>query len=159
MELVLVHITDIHLENDTDYNILEGRSEYIANAINKHIIDETNTLLILCITGDIAYSGKEEQYLFVAVEAGFDLVCNMWDNLNRSSAEISAAFFLKNGPIDLSCCNIGILCQAFIDKSFVMTKVKVSFRTVIGNKNFTSREANALARIVFMVVDFLPELF
>ena len=39
MELVLVHITDIHLENDTDYNILEGRSEYIANAINKHIID------------------------------------------------------------------------------------------------------------------------
>ena len=35
MELVLVHITDIHLENDTDYNILEGRSEYIANAINK----------------------------------------------------------------------------------------------------------------------------
>lgn len=40
MELVLVHITDIHLENDTDYNILEARSEYIANAINKHIIDE-----------------------------------------------------------------------------------------------------------------------
>ena len=27
MELVLVHITDIHLENDTDYNILECRSE------------------------------------------------------------------------------------------------------------------------------------
>lgn len=48
MELVLVHITDIHLENDTDYNILEARSEYIANAINKHIIDEANTLLILC---------------------------------------------------------------------------------------------------------------
>ena len=67
MELVLVHITDIHLENDTDYNILEGRSEYIANAINKHIIDETNTLLILCITGDIAYSGKEEQYLFASI--------------------------------------------------------------------------------------------
>ena len=53
MELVLVHITDIHLENDTDYNILEGRSEYIANAINKHIIDETNTLLILSICVNI----------------------------------------------------------------------------------------------------------
>lgn len=25
MELVLVHITDIHLENDTDYNILGKR--------------------------------------------------------------------------------------------------------------------------------------
>ena len=67
MELVLVHITDIHLENDTDYNILEGRSEYIANAVNKHIIDATNTLLVLCITGDIAYSGKEEQYLSAAI--------------------------------------------------------------------------------------------
>ena len=30
----------------------------------------------------------------VAVEAGFDLVCNMWDNLNRSSAEISVTFLL-----------------------------------------------------------------
>lgn len=67
MELVLVHITDIHLENDEDYNILVGRSEYIANAINKHIIDETNTLLVLCITGDIAYSGKEEQYLLASI--------------------------------------------------------------------------------------------
>lgn len=67
LELVLVHITDIHLENDTDYNILGGRSEYIANAINKHIIDETNTLLVLCITGDIAYSGKEEQYLYASI--------------------------------------------------------------------------------------------
>ena len=34
MELVLVHITDIHLENDTDYNILEGRSEYIAPTLS-----------------------------------------------------------------------------------------------------------------------------
>ena len=42
----------------------------------------------------------------VAVEAGFDLVCNMWDNLNRSSAEISAAFFLKNRPVDFTSCYI-----------------------------------------------------
>ena len=67
MELILVHITDIHLENDTDYNILEARSEYIANAVNKHVIDATNTLLVLCITGDVAYSGKEEQYLSAAI--------------------------------------------------------------------------------------------
>ena len=53
----------------------------------------------------------------ITVETALDLICNMRDYLNSSSAEISAAFFLKNGPIDLSCCNIGILCQAFIDKS------------------------------------------
>ena len=73
----------------------------------------------------------------ITVETALDLICNMRDYLNSSSAEISAAFFLKNGPIDLSCCNIGILCQAFIDKSFVMTKVKVSFCTVICNENFS----------------------
>lgn len=67
MELVLVHITDIHLNNNNDYNILDSRSEYIANAINKHIIDETNTILLLCITGDIAFSGKEEQYLLASI--------------------------------------------------------------------------------------------
>ena len=39
MELLLVHITDIHIENDADYNILDEKSVYIANAINKHIID------------------------------------------------------------------------------------------------------------------------
>lgn len=67
MELLLVHITDIHIENDADYNILDEKSVYIANAINKHIIDEKNTLLIICITGDIAYSGKEEQYLSASI--------------------------------------------------------------------------------------------
>ena len=73
----------------------------------------------------------------ITVETALDLICNMRDYLNSSSAEISAAFFLKNGPVDLSCCNIGILCQAFIDKSFVMTKVKVSFCTVIRNENLS----------------------
>lgn len=67
MELVLVHITDIHLKNETDYSILETRVEYIVKAINKHIIDETNTLLVLAITGDIAYSGAEDQYLYASI--------------------------------------------------------------------------------------------
>lgn len=67
MELVLVHITDIHLENENDYKILESRNEYVANAINKHIIDEKNTVLLLCITRDIVYSGKEEQYLHASI--------------------------------------------------------------------------------------------
>lgn len=67
MELVLVHITDIHLKNENDYSILETRVEYIVKAINKHIIDETNTLLVLAITGDIAYSGAEDQYLYASI--------------------------------------------------------------------------------------------
>lgn len=94
MELVLVHITDIHLENDTDYNILEGRSEYIANAINKHIIDETNTLLILCITGDIAYSGKEEQYLFASIFIS-DIIAGIKKRYN-DIVNIGLHFILKN---------------------------------------------------------------
>lgn len=76
MELILVHITDIHIKTEDDYNILESRSEYIVSAINKHIIDAENTLLILCITGDIAYSGKEEQYLFANIFIS-DIISNI----------------------------------------------------------------------------------
>jgi len=62
MELLIIHITDIHLKNEKDYENLSLKCEFIVKAINKHIIDENNTILILAITGDIAYSGKKEQY-------------------------------------------------------------------------------------------------
>ena len=67
MEVILVQLTDIHIKTDEDYKNLDSKSESIANAINKHIIDDENTLLVLCITGDIAFSGREEQYLSAAI--------------------------------------------------------------------------------------------
>lgn len=63
MELLLIHITDIHFRTEQDYKVLSLRSKYISKAIKKHIIDENNTVLILALTGDITYSGSKEQYL------------------------------------------------------------------------------------------------
>lgn len=73
MELLLVHITDIHIETEKDYEILNTRNAFIASAINKHIIDGETTLLLLCITGDIANTGKEDQYLYASILLG-DLI-------------------------------------------------------------------------------------
>lgn len=67
MELIIVHITDIHIKNESDYNILAARSEYIVKAINKHIIDDEDTILLLCLTGDLSFSGKEEQFLYANI--------------------------------------------------------------------------------------------
>ena len=73
----------------------------------------------------------------VSVELALDLICDMRDNLYGTSAVVSATFFLKNGPVDLTGCNIGIFIKILVNKSFVVTKVKVSFSAVLGNKYFT----------------------
>ena len=78
MELLLVHITDIHINNEEDYQKLDVRSEYIANAINKHIIVANDTIVVLCITGDIAYSGSEEQYLWASI-----IITNIIENIKK----------------------------------------------------------------------------
>lgn len=51
MDLILVHISDIHMANDKDYESLMARSELIASAINKHIIDVKNTILLFVLLG------------------------------------------------------------------------------------------------------------
>ena len=73
----------------------------------------------------------------VAVEAAFDFVGNMGDYLNGAAAEVSAALFVENGPVDLSCGHIGIPGKAFIDKALVVAKVQVCFGAVISHKHFS----------------------
>ena len=95
----------------------------------------------------------------VAVEAGFDLVGNMWDNLNRSSAKISTAFLLKNRPVNFTGGHVGIFTQTFIDESFIMSKVKVGLSTIISYKYFTmlyrvhSTRVNVDIRVKFLHCD------
>ena len=68
------------------------------------------------------------------MESALDFICNMRNYLYGTSAVITAAFFVKYRPVDLSSGNIGILGQAFIDKTFIMSQVQVSLSSVIGNK-------------------------
>ena len=73
----------------------------------------------------------------VAVETVFNLICNMRDDLDCAAAEISAAFFLQDGPVDFPSGDIGILGQAFVDEAFVVAQIQICFGAVVGDKDFT----------------------
>ena len=57
----------------------------------------------------------------VPVEAALDLVCDVRDDLYGTSAEIAAALLLKNRPVYLTGCNVGILGQALVDETLIMS--------------------------------------
>ena len=61
----------------------------------------------------------------------------MWNDLYSAPSKIAAPFFLQDGPVYFSGSNIRIFCQAFINKTFIMPKIQVSFRTVVRHKHFT----------------------
>lgn len=67
MELLLVHLTDIHIQEEKDFDILLSRSEAISRAIMLHITNAENTIVFLCVTGDITYSGTKEQFDYGAL--------------------------------------------------------------------------------------------
>lgn len=64
MELLFVHLTDIHIQSEKDYtDILSARTDSICGAISMHITAPEETEVFFCVTGDFAYSGKKDQFL------------------------------------------------------------------------------------------------
>lgn len=95
------------------------------------------------LTFDIAYSSSDFNDCYfcilssrIAIKARFYFVSNMRNNLYSSSTEISASFFLKYGPVDFTSRNIGIFTETFIDKTLIMTKIKICLSSVISYKYF-----------------------
>ena len=70
------------------------------------------------------------------METALDLIGDMRDDLYRTSAKVSAAFFLQNGPVNLTGSYIGIFSQAFINETLIVSKVKVSFSAVVCDEDF-----------------------
>ena len=58
--------------------------------------------------------------LEIAMESGFDFICDMRNNLDCSSSVISMSFLGENGLIDLTGCDIGTAVKIFIDESFIV---------------------------------------
>ena len=73
----------------------------------------------------------------ITIESALDFVSNVWNNLNCSSAKISTAFFLKNCPVYFTSCHIRILIKAFVNESFIVSKVKICLCSIISYKYFT----------------------
>jgi len=66
-----------------------------------------------------------------------DFIGNVRNDLNRRAEIVAMTFFLQNGPVNFTGCNIRIFTEVNIDKTFIMPQVKVRFRTVICNEDFT----------------------
>ena len=56
----------------------------------------------------------------IPVKPAFNFVRNMGNHLNGAAAVIPPAFFLEDGPVDFSGCDVGIPVQIFVDEPFVM---------------------------------------
>lgn len=62
MELVITQLTDIHISGKDDLDILLSRTSSIVGAIAEVIRKPEDTLLLICVTGDIANTGAIEEY-------------------------------------------------------------------------------------------------
>lgn len=67
MELVIVHLTDIHVRDDNDFDKLFERIPSLGGAICNHITEPDDSTVILCVTGDLAFSGQENQYVAISI--------------------------------------------------------------------------------------------
>lgn len=62
MELVIVQLTDIHISGEDCLDILLARTNSIVGAIAEVIRKPKETVLLICVTGDIANTGAEDEY-------------------------------------------------------------------------------------------------
>ena len=98
----------------------------------------------------------------IVVKAAFDLIGDVRDDLYRASAEVTVAFFLKYGPVNLSGCHIGIAVEAFVNETLVVPKIQVCLRAVVCDEDFPvldrvhGSRVYVDVRIKFLHGDFVP---
>ena len=71
------------------------------------------------------------------IDEALDFICNMRNDLYGFAQIFTSSFLLKNIPVNLAGCQIGILIQIFIDESFIVTQVQICFCTIVCYENFT----------------------
>ena len=64
MEALFLHLTDIHINGDTDFDIIYNRNQALCNAFLVHVTNEKDTIVFICLTGDITYSGTRDQFIY-----------------------------------------------------------------------------------------------
>lgn len=81
MSLSIIHLSDIHINNQTDFIL--SKAQYIYNACSYHI-DNCSTVVIV-VSGDIVFSGLKEQY--VLAENFFDELKSYIEQKRNSTVE------------------------------------------------------------------------
>ncbi len=105
MKIIIVQLSDIHIKDENDLELLIDRAVNIGSVINTHIDSITNCVILFCITGDIAYSGKEDQYTIASLmlEEIIAKITNQYNNIL-----INIAFTPGNHDCDFTCPENGI---------------------------------------------------
>jgi len=67
----------------------------------------------------------------------FQSVCDVWNNLDSCTKIFTFTFFTKNFAINFTSCYVRIFVKVDVNKTFIVTKVKVSFSTIVCHVNFT----------------------
>lgn len=132
MELILVHLTDIHIVDDDDFDILSERVASLGGAICKHITAPENSAVIFCITGDLAYSGKESQY--AAVTMFLEEICSIIEQ-RYSKVSIHPVFVPGNHDCDFEDVNSEV-------RDAILASPKLDVANVSHLKTCTSIQKN-----------------
>ena len=84
MELVFVHLTDIHIKGEEDLSVLTPRADNIGRVICSHITVPDNSKVIFIFTGDFVFSGKEDEYIVAGlfIEEILDVLRNRHTNVS-----------------------------------------------------------------------------
>lgn len=76
MSVAIIHLTDIHMVSNASQNIILSRKQQLVDACYSAL--SNNDSVIIVISGDIAYSGKSEEY-----ENAFELIYYLQDGLGK----------------------------------------------------------------------------
>ena len=74
---------------------------------------------------------------FVEGYAALDFVCDVRNNLNCLTAVNALSLVCENGVVNAAGGYVAVLRKTLVNKSLVVTEVKVCLCTVVGNKNLT----------------------
>ena len=112
--------------------------------------------------GTAHFDNRDPILAGIVIKAAFDLIGDMRDDLYRTSAEVTVAFFLEYGPVNFSGCHIGIAVEAFVNETLVVPKVQVCLRAVVCDEDFPvldrvhGSRIHIDVRIKFLHGDFVP---
>ena len=101
----------------------------------------------------------------IPIETAFDLIGDVWDNLHGSSAVITAALLLKNRPVNLTGCYVGIFIKTLVDEALIMSQIKIGFGSIVGDEHLTvlywihGTRVNINIRIEFLHGYFITACF
>lgn len=112
MELIITQITDIHIKQESDLDILLQRTNSIVGAIFEVVRNVKDTMLLICVTGDIAFSGTEEQYILA--ELFFD---DIYEKILNRSRDIYVQFAFVPGNHDCDFKSKGNIARSAVIQS------------------------------------------